>query len=104
MLINIDLKYCNGCKTTRPITDWPDNKNHKSYIHYGGRGITYCKEWKVFTKFISDMGEKPEGLTLDRTDNDGNYCKENCQWVTRADQNRNQQKSIKSPGKRGLPC
>ena len=60
------------------------NLNNPSYKHYGERGITYCEEWKLFENFYSDVGHLwTEGLTLERIDVDGNYCKENCTWVTR---------------------
>lgn len=59
-----------------------DPKNIK-YADYGGRGITYDPRWRLFINFFADMGARPEGMTLDRKNNDGNYCKENCRWVTR---------------------
>jgi hypothetical protein len=56
-------------------------KNHK-YHRYGGRGITYDKKWETFEGFYEDMGSTyKEGLQIDRIDNDGNYTKENCEWV-----------------------
>lgn len=82
-----------------------DNKNHKDYHHYGGRGITYDKRWKKFENFYVDMGEKPSKLhTLDRIDVNGNYCKENCQWATRAMQSKNRRvnKWFKYNGKQYL--
>lgn len=69
-----------------------DNVNSDSYESYGGRGIKYDTRWSVFENFVGDMGEVPEGMSLDRVDNDGNYCKENCRWVSDTIQARNRGK------------
>jgi len=65
------------------------NPKVKFYPHYGGRGIAVCPEWMVFENFYADMGEMPVGLSLDRIDPNGNYCKENCRWATSKEQNNN---------------
>ena len=58
-----------------------DNPNHKSYPHYGGRGVTYTPGWATFDRFLSDMGEAPPGLSLDRVNVEDGYHKSNCVWA-----------------------
>jgi len=68
------------------MKDRCNNSNRPCFSRYGGRGITYDTRWEVFENFLEDMGESPgKGWSIDRIDNDGNYCKENCQWLTRSD-------------------
>ena len=66
------------------------SKLHNRYELYGGRGIKVCEKWQSFDGFWEDMGATyVEGLTLDRVNPDGDYCKENCRWVTQKVQQRN---------------
>ena len=72
------------------------NPNNQKYLYYGGRGISVSKEWRSFQNFIKDMGLKPsKHLSIDRINNDGNYCKENCRWADHFTQMNNTRKTIK---------
>lgn len=84
-----------GSKRSKEYNIWAamlqrcNNPNDPNYSRYGGRGVTVCDEWKSFENFYADMGDKPEGKSLDRIDNDKGYNKENCEWRSLHEQSRN---------------
>lgn len=83
---------------TRTYKSWYSMKRRCTYEggnrwhRYGGRGITVCDRWQSFEKFLADMGERPEGRSIDRIDPDGNYEPGNCRWATPLEQQHNKSK------------
>lgn len=90
------MRGCVDCVTVSPTkAAWHNmlhrcyNKKFPSYINYGGRGITVCEGWRLsYETFLFDMGERPEGLTLCRSDHDLPYSPQNCSWSTHQQQHR----------------
>lgn len=89
-----------GCSKTSDYYAWKamvqrcTNPSNKSFYCYGGRGIRVCERWMEFTNFVEDMGSPPSGMCLERKDNNGDYCPENCKWATMAEQNSNKSNNI----------
>lgn len=64
------------------------------YKYYGERGIKLCDRWLKFENFLTDMGEKPEGLSIERKDNNLGYFKNNCKWATQKEQANNKRNNV----------
>lgn len=70
------------------------NPNTASYKNYGGRGITIDAKWMDYSGFLEDMGERPDGHTLERLDNSKGYSKDNCKWASTKEQARNTRQNV----------
>jgi hypothetical protein len=94
---NIRKSITHGMHKSRTYRSWRSMKNRctnpntPNYNSYGGRGITVCERWlNSFENFLADMGERPEGTSIDRIDVNGNYEQSNCRWATPKEQSNNQ--------------
>lgn len=89
------VKKTHGMTETRAYRIWQKmlrrclKEGDKDFHKYGARGITVCEEWKNFEGFIADMGQPPEGTSIDRIDGTKGYEPGNCRWATIFEQNRN---------------
>lgn len=86
------VKKVHGYSRTKTHDIWKgmkkrcSNRKEESYPHYGGRGIVVCHRWLNFENFLADMGECPDGFSIERIDVDGDYEPGNCKWIPREDQ------------------
>lgn len=71
-----------------------ENPKYKKFHLYGGRGIKVCDRWNNFENFLADMGERPEGLSLERNDVNGDYGPNNCRWASSLDQANNKRNNV----------
>lgn len=70
-----------------------ENPADRGYKNYGGRGITVDERWHSFEHFYEDMGDRPDGMSLERIDNNKGYAKNNCKWATKIEQMQNLRKN-----------
>ena len=102
--VNLIHGHCCGGKSSPTYRIWAglhgrcNNPNDTAYSRYGAVGIKICPEWDhqqggKFVTFLADMGERPEGCSIDRIDGTKGYSKSNCRWATIAEQARNKKNS-----------
>jgi hypothetical protein len=83
------MSHYSGIKVWDGMIRRCTNQANKDFPLYGGRGIKVCERWLDVRNFAEDMGDKPDGCSLDRIDPNGDYCPENCRWATPAEQGAN---------------
>jgi hypothetical protein len=93
---NITQSTTHGMTATSIYNVWASMKRRccrpssQDYKNYGGRGITVCERWLEFENFYEDMGDRPSNqYSIERIDNDGDYCLDNCKWILTSNQAKN---------------
>ena len=87
-------------KPTKTYVSWKamrarcEKVTHHNFHNYGGRGIKVCERWLKFENFLADMGERPEGMTIERKETDGGYELDNCVWGTDSEQRHNRRDNV----------
>lgn len=105
MIVTRSTRHGNKTRAgaSRTYSSWSNmirrctNPDHPRYADWGGRGITVDPRWLDYRAFLADMGERPPGTTLNRKDNDGMYCRENCEWAGPAAQAANSRNTKLTP-------
>lgn len=87
------MSYKTTYKIWQAINQRCNNPQNTNYKYYGARGIKVCKRWKDFDNFLSDMGMRPQGLQIDRINNNGDYEQQNCKWTTASENQKNKRAS-----------
>lgn len=96
--LDVTRNRTHGKSKTPTYKNWAEmlkrcrNPKSKNWEYYGGRGITVCDRWLSFENFLEDMGERPDGMSVERMNNSLGYSPENCKWATFLEQMNNTRK------------